>query len=772
MEFNSNLNNLFKNFQQQQKFDKKAFDVDGDGKINKNKDKKALTDEKNKLLKQENLFDVNNDGKVDLSDMISISKGVDIDGNGKVDDYENEFFNTFKTQISKEVFNGIKDDKTLSLNDLIKFDDEISKLSDKDKKFWKSEISKIENRVIANIKAHTDVNGDGTITMDDLTALWGEAKDLKNKKLLIGKNLNDVLKDIQKSYTSAINKQKKLSFDFDKSGNVDINDITSMDLDGDGNASMLEKAFIANNKKTIKDQILANIKKDKTVDINDIKNFENVVSKMSTSDKKSWKSEITAFEKQLIANIKAHVDLNGDGKKTVDDLKEFWRATYDMKNMTLSNGKKLSAIISEVEKSIATAVKKANKKVTDKTIANLKKTAVAELKANNGLYASEAKAKAEAEAKAKAEAEARAKAEAEARAKAEAEARAKAEAEAKAKAENNIIDGKLYFGGKEYSGEVQINTSVTDNSRVVFGNHNPLVASANLIPATEWYVVEKYTITNSDGTKTEFENKYTSKTEVKNSNVTKLYADGKVTTGEIENNGTFYKDGVILTGYSNDGKLYNNGKVVNGFCQVKNNNDGSISISTNTSLDLQTLYIDGKAYSGEVEISANGAFIPQLTITVKDKNGKVILKNNSLMSANIPFSKNSTDKYYMKDGKIANNIYVKVDGKDKYYINGKPAVGEVKIDGETITFGSDGQKLQGYDKTSDTYYTDGKPTAGTTQINGETVTFGADGQKLQGYDETSDKYYADGKLTSGTAQINGETVTFGADGQKLQGYYE
>ena len=40
-QFNSNLNNLFKNYQQQQQYNKKAFDVNGDGKIN-SKDKKVL----------------------------------------------------------------------------------------------------------------------------------------------------------------------------------------------------------------------------------------------------------------------------------------------------------------------------------------------------------------------------------------------------------------------------------------------------------------------------------------------------------------------------------------------------------------------------------------------------------------------------------------------------------------------------------------------------------------------------------------------------------
>jgi len=40
--FNADLSNLFKNYQQEQKYNKKAFDANGDGKID-SKDKTQLT---------------------------------------------------------------------------------------------------------------------------------------------------------------------------------------------------------------------------------------------------------------------------------------------------------------------------------------------------------------------------------------------------------------------------------------------------------------------------------------------------------------------------------------------------------------------------------------------------------------------------------------------------------------------------------------------------------------------------------------------------------
>ena len=48
--FNSDMNNLFKNYQQMQQYNKKAFDVNGDGKINST-DKAQLTNTEKNLLK-------------------------------------------------------------------------------------------------------------------------------------------------------------------------------------------------------------------------------------------------------------------------------------------------------------------------------------------------------------------------------------------------------------------------------------------------------------------------------------------------------------------------------------------------------------------------------------------------------------------------------------------------------------------------------------------------------------------------------------------------
>lgn len=99
LNFNANLNSLFKNFKQQLQYDEKAFDVNGDGKID-SKDEKALTTERKNLLKNENLFDVNGDGKFDQNDIDMFVK-YDYDANGKTTKTEKAFIEEYKTTMKK-----------------------------------------------------------------------------------------------------------------------------------------------------------------------------------------------------------------------------------------------------------------------------------------------------------------------------------------------------------------------------------------------------------------------------------------------------------------------------------------------------------------------------------------------------------------------------------------------------------------------------------------------------------------------------------------------
>lgn len=96
-DINSNLNNLFKNYQQQQNYKKKAFDVNGDGKIN-SKDKNELSKTEKNLLKDKTLFDFNGDGKFTQADVDMFVKG-DFNGDGVQSADELNFISTYEKEL-------------------------------------------------------------------------------------------------------------------------------------------------------------------------------------------------------------------------------------------------------------------------------------------------------------------------------------------------------------------------------------------------------------------------------------------------------------------------------------------------------------------------------------------------------------------------------------------------------------------------------------------------------------------------------------------------
>ena len=97
--FNTKLNKLFKNYQQQQKYAKKKFDVNGDGRIS-SKDEEQLTNTEKKLLEKKTLFDVNGDGKYNQSDIDMFVKG-DVNGDGKITQEELNFIAKYKNELTK-----------------------------------------------------------------------------------------------------------------------------------------------------------------------------------------------------------------------------------------------------------------------------------------------------------------------------------------------------------------------------------------------------------------------------------------------------------------------------------------------------------------------------------------------------------------------------------------------------------------------------------------------------------------------------------------------
>ena len=101
--FNSDLQNLFSNFKNQQKYAKKAYDANNDGSID-NKDKEFLLEQEKALLDKKSIFDVNGDGIFDKSDIDMFVKG-DVDGLCGTTKLEKAFVSKYKDNIKEIMYN-------------------------------------------------------------------------------------------------------------------------------------------------------------------------------------------------------------------------------------------------------------------------------------------------------------------------------------------------------------------------------------------------------------------------------------------------------------------------------------------------------------------------------------------------------------------------------------------------------------------------------------------------------------------------------------------
>lgn len=111
--FNSDLNNLFSNWQKQQKYnqytkastkDKKDISLWGDIDLNKDgkitsADKTKMTNEATTLKKNKNLFDVNGDGFFNQADIDMFVKG-DVNGDGEITQEELNFVSAYKKDLT------------------------------------------------------------------------------------------------------------------------------------------------------------------------------------------------------------------------------------------------------------------------------------------------------------------------------------------------------------------------------------------------------------------------------------------------------------------------------------------------------------------------------------------------------------------------------------------------------------------------------------------------------------------------------------------------
>ena len=293
--FNSNLTNLFNYFKNDKNKTLNKLSEEDKQKLDVNKDGKVNNSDLTQILKSENLFDFNNDGIVDIKDIVSISsQGVDMDGVDGIDEIEKAFLQKFKTNITNEIFNNIKNNKSMTIKTLLDFEEEIAKMTnDDDKKFWKTEIKKFENQIITNLQSKKDV------TPDEIYALFDAVKGKDMDSTLLGNNTTTW----QKTLTTVLTKMTTTNL----SKNMTVNDLLEFE----------EKI------ETIKTEI-------------ENMNFSN--AKTSVANKKEWTKVFTDFEKQITKNLQTNTDINEDGLATMDDLQKLWKDTENVEEKVLFNG--------------------------------------------------------------------------------------------------------------------------------------------------------------------------------------------------------------------------------------------------------------------------------------------------------------------------------------------------------------------------------------------------------------------------------------------------
>lgn len=140
-----NVNNWFKQYQDL----KNKPDFNKDGKVDY-RDNMILFDDKIGLR----------DEDFNYEDLISLSSKKDVDEIEGISEEEETFFSDLKNYIYEKVANFINRDKTLSLEDMLKFEHKVRSLDDTQKADVGEELEKIQNRMVSNITSQVFVSNE------------------------------------------------------------------------------------------------------------------------------------------------------------------------------------------------------------------------------------------------------------------------------------------------------------------------------------------------------------------------------------------------------------------------------------------------------------------------------------------------------------------------------------------------------------------------------------------------------------------------------------
>ena len=193
---------------------------------------KAKKEEK-ELLSNSKLFDLNNDGNVNIEDLVSFSTlNKDKDGNGEITDEEKNIFDSIKDTLYDTLAKNINKNKDLKVDDMLQLEKQIRKLDSAQKETIGKEMEKIQNRMVSNLTAQFFVTKETTSYKENaangMIEIWeaqagldklneSENNPFNNKlEVLLDKLESRATRTLSEDYTAASIKDAKNSKDISK----------------------------------------------------------------------------------------------------------------------------------------------------------------------------------------------------------------------------------------------------------------------------------------------------------------------------------------------------------------------------------------------------------------------------------------------------------------------------------------------------------------------------------------------------------------------------
>jgi|GEM_PF-3739783 len=280
----------------------KLADVNGDGVVDE-KDKKIIDSKLKEASSVKNLYDVTGDGKVDLDDLINFSKEMGLDKEG-MSDAQKAFMRQHRDELVKKLIKDLKNNKDISFNDFIKFQDMLASLPASQREELKDVLQAYEKALFDTILSNKnfDLDGSGKVDPGDYRAFL----EMTSREFISAGNS---VEDFLKKYKEKLGAK---TLDFYKNGKVGQDDLAKLQY-------QIEQAMkYLNGEKGAYGKLSDNAL---------LKKFD------KNGDGVFDEKDIEAM-KEYISLVMGHLgmeDADGDGQLTIDDLKKIKQDYKDAK---------------------------------------------------------------------------------------------------------------------------------------------------------------------------------------------------------------------------------------------------------------------------------------------------------------------------------------------------------------------------------------------------------------------------------------------------------